>query len=89
MLSMTIFKKCDDGDDDHQIVIKIDDKGYKCYLRDFIPPFQYLQENSKITVGHNAQFSHAAKRMRAMVKKVTSAANHYTWKATTVTTSAT
>ena len=26
-------------DDDHQIIIKIDDKEYKSYLRYFLPPF--------------------------------------------------
>jgi len=31
-------------DDDHQIIIKIDDKDYKSYLRYFIPPFQYAQQ---------------------------------------------
>ena len=31
-------------DDDHQIVIKIDDKEYKSYLRYFIPPFQYAKQ---------------------------------------------
>ena len=28
-------------DDEHQVVIKIDDKDYKSYLRYFVPPFQY------------------------------------------------
>jgi predicted dehydrogenase len=28
-------------DDDHQILIRIEDKGYKSYLRYFVPPFQY------------------------------------------------
>ena len=31
-------------DDDHQILIKIDDKDYKSYLRYFIPPFQYAKQ---------------------------------------------
>jgi predicted dehydrogenase len=31
-------------DDDHQILIKIDDKEYKSYLRYFIPPFQYANQ---------------------------------------------
>jgi predicted dehydrogenase len=31
-------------DDDHQILIKIDDKEYKSYLRYFIPPFQYAKQ---------------------------------------------
>lgn len=31
-------------DDDHQIIIKIDDKEYKSYLRYFIPPFQYAKQ---------------------------------------------
>ena len=31
-------------DDDHQIVIKIDDKEYKSYLRYFVPPFQYANQ---------------------------------------------
>lgn len=31
-------------DDDHQIVIKIDDKEYKSYLRYFVPPFQYAKQ---------------------------------------------
>jgi predicted dehydrogenase len=31
-------------DDDHQIVIKIDDKDYKSYLRYFLPPFQYAKQ---------------------------------------------
>jgi predicted dehydrogenase len=31
-------------DDDHQIVIKDDDKEYKSYLRYFIPPFQYAKQ---------------------------------------------
>ena len=31
-------------DDDHQVLIKIDDKDYKSYLRYFIPPFQYAKQ---------------------------------------------
>lgn len=31
-------------DDDHQILIRIDDKDYKSYLRYFIPPFQYARQ---------------------------------------------
>jgi predicted dehydrogenase len=31
-------------DDDHQILIKIDDKDYKSYLRYFLPPFQYAKQ---------------------------------------------
>ena len=31
-------------DDDHQIVIKVDDKEYKSYLRYFVPPFQYANQ---------------------------------------------
>jgi predicted dehydrogenase len=31
-------------DDDHQIIIKMDDKEYKSYLRFFIPPFQYARQ---------------------------------------------
>ena len=31
-------------DDDHQILIKIDDRDYKSYLRYFIPPFQYAKQ---------------------------------------------
>ena len=31
-------------DDDHQILIRIPDKGYKSYLRYFIPPFQYAKQ---------------------------------------------
>lgn len=31
-------------DDDHQIVIRIDDKDYKSYLRFFVPPFQYAKQ---------------------------------------------
>ena len=42
-------------DDDHQILIKIDDKDYKSYLRYFIPPFQYAKQyigNFKINFGN-------------------------------------
>ncbi|HUS99861.1 MAG TPA: hypothetical protein VMY59_06035, partial [Candidatus Thermoplasmatota archaeon] len=31
-------------DDDHQILIKIDEKNYKSYLRYFLPPFQYANQ---------------------------------------------
>jgi len=31
-------------DDDHQIIIKIDDKEYKSYLRYFLPPFQFAKQ---------------------------------------------
>jgi predicted dehydrogenase len=31
-------------DDDHQILIKIEDKEYKSYLRYFIPPFEYAKQ---------------------------------------------
>jgi len=31
-------------DDDHQVLIKINDKDYKSYLRYFIPPFQYAKQ---------------------------------------------
>lgn len=31
-------------DDDHQIVIQVDDKDYKSYLRYFLPPFQYAKQ---------------------------------------------
>lgn len=31
-------------DDDHQILIKIDDNDYKSYLRYFVPPFQYARQ---------------------------------------------
>lgn len=31
-------------DDDHQIIIKVDDKEYKSYLRYFVPPFQYAMQ---------------------------------------------
>lgn len=31
-------------DDDHQILIRINDKDYKSYLRYFIPPFQYARQ---------------------------------------------
>jgi predicted dehydrogenase len=31
-------------DDDHQILIRVDDRDYKSYLRYFIPPFQYAKQ---------------------------------------------
>jgi len=31
-------------DDDHEILIKVNDKEYKSYLRYFIPPFQYAKQ---------------------------------------------
>jgi hypothetical protein len=31
-------------DDDHQVVIKINNKDYKSYLRYFVPPFQYATQ---------------------------------------------
>lgn len=31
-------------DEDHQVLIKIDDKDYKSYLRYFIPPFKYANQ---------------------------------------------
>jgi len=31
-------------DDDHQILIKIDDKDFKSYLRYFLPPFRYAKQ---------------------------------------------
>ena len=31
-------------DDDHQIVIKVDNKEYKSYLKYFVPPFQYAKQ---------------------------------------------
>ena len=31
-------------DDNHQILIKVDNKEYKSYLRYFIPPFEYAKQ---------------------------------------------
>jgi predicted dehydrogenase len=31
-------------DDDHQVVIKMQDKGYKSYLRYFVPPFEFANQ---------------------------------------------
>jgi predicted dehydrogenase len=39
-------------DDDHQILIKINDKEYKSYLRYFLPPFQYANQYIG-NFGHN------------------------------------
>ena len=43
-------------DDDHQIVIKTDDKEYKSYLRYFIPPFLYAKQYADNAIGNFRKF---------------------------------
>jgi len=43
-------------DDDQQILIKIDDKDYKSYLRYFIPPFQYAKQYIGNCIGNFKKF---------------------------------
>ena len=43
-------------DDDHQIVIKVDDKEYKNYLRYFVPPFQYTKQYISNFTGNFRKF---------------------------------